>query len=801
MNKIEEQIKKFETIKQKIPQTLIPSLINEKPSISNSLLFYFIKKKHNSSHKNATKNVFVSNPNITDNPQEPKQKEKNKFITQKAEERGKSKTQQGKSHGNNNEQEKNNKGNNSKDTDSSVRRLNLLQIENNNMPRGELKKMFEKDREEEEKLKNDKKINQEREAGKEEKQPENEKEKEKEEKPEMQIEEEEKEKKEEPEEKEEELIIYNPNYNNTNNMNLNRAESGINLPDNFNIFDDYKLKEEEYDNENNFYYEERNKETFSKHDIFEENNIISVENKEEIQVEIQDKKEQEKEEEEKIPLIENENNSNCLKICIPLEEEGEKEKKDKMIVKPLPENEIKKLNSDKKNIPEKLLQNKIKRNTTNEIKKNNTSTNINTITNKTEKNIIPSKSKKKVITDDDEEEFILKEKIDTKKIYNKKKEGEPIIKTKGSKIQLLLEPDELKNTKENDLNNDNNKSNKKANEKNEIKINIEKESENKIKKNNNLINKNKNGSQINSTKNSNIYNTYDLLCLNNIHDILISIEEKLSKENKDKTAIKKCFDLIDDVKKTDVNNLIRRKKNTYKCVFDILRILFNDLGKKKIAKNYNNEIVAILTNVENYYKLVKQNDNEINNIEYFYNRKIAFKYVFSKLELRNCEKENLKGLYIINKDNNGESNKTITDSNKAIKFIKTFKRYIKTSSKINQELKNFKKKLEVNEKTNFIKGLLDKYEYCGADLQMSSHLMGYNRLFSHFGLIFSFCNDSNNKKLLGEIEEQKKKEINHTNHINDIKKKGKSVQVSKNGFKEKREASVNNIKMKSNNNK
>ena len=801
MNKIEEQIKKFETIKQKVPTTLIPSLINEKPSISNSLLFYFIKKKHNSSHKNATKNVFVSNPNITDNPQEPKQKEKNKFITQKAEERGKSKTQQGKNHGNNNEQEKNNKGNDSKGMGSSVGKLTLLQIENNNMPRGELKKIFEKDREEEEKLSNDKKINQEKEAGKEEKQPENEKEKEKEEKPEMQIEEEEKEKKEEPEEKEEELIIYNPNYNNTNNINLQKMESGINIPDNFNIFNDYKLKEEEYDNENNFYNEERNKETFSKHDIFEENNIISVENKEEIQEEIQEKKEQEKEE-EKNPLIENENKSNSLKICIPLEEEGEKEKKDKIIVKPLPENKIKKLNSDKKNLPEKLLQNKIKRNTTNEIKKNNTCTNINTNTNKTEKNIIPSKSKKKVITDDDDEEFILKEKIDTKKIYNKKKEGEPIIKTKGSKIQLLLEPDELKNTKENDLNNDNNKSNKKVNEKNDIKINIEKEPDNKIKKNNNnLINKNKNGSQINSTKNSNIYNTYDLSCLNNIHDILISIEEKLSKENKDKTAIKRCFDLIDDVKKTDVNNIIRRKKNTYKCVFDILRILFNDLGKKKIAKNYNNEIVAILTNVENYYKLVKQNDNEINNNEYFYNRKIAFKYVFSKLELRNCEKENLKGLYTINKDNNGESNNTITDSNKAIKFIKTFKRYIKTSSKINQELKNFKKKLEVNEKTNFIKGLLDKYEYCGADLQMSPHLMGYNRLFPHFGLIFSFCNDSNNKKLLGEIEEQKKKEINHTNHINDIKKKGKSVQVSKNGFKEKREASVNNIKMKSINNK
>ena len=150
MNKIEEQIKKFEIIKQKIPTTFIPSLIDEKPSISNSVLFYFIKKKHNSSHKNQTKNVSGSNPNITENPQEPRQKEKNKFITQKAEEKGKSKTQQGKSHGNINEQEKNNKGKYSKDVDSSVEQINLLKIENDNMPRVELKKIFEKKREEEE---------------------------------------------------------------------------------------------------------------------------------------------------------------------------------------------------------------------------------------------------------------------------------------------------------------------------------------------------------------------------------------------------------------------------------------------------------------------------------------------------------------------------------------------------------------------------------------------------------------------------------------------------------------------------
>ena len=47
---------------------------------------------------------------------------------------------------------------------------------------------------------------------------------------------------------------------------------------------------------------------------------------------------------------------------------------------------------------------------------------------------------------------------------------------------------------------------------------------------------------------------------------------------------------------------------------------------------------------------------------------------------------------------------------------------------------------------------------------MSPHFMGINRLFAHLGLIFSFHMDSNNKKLINEIEEQKK---------NDERKKGK----------------------------
>ena len=77
---------------------------------------------------------------------------------------------------------------------------------------------------------------------------------------------------------------------------------------------------------------------------------------------------------------------------------------------------------------------------------------------------------------------------------------------------------------------------------------------------------------------------------------------------------------------------------------------------------------------------------------------------------------------------------------------------------------------------------------------MSPHLMSYKKLFSHFGLILSFWMDSNNKFLLAEIEQQQKKKEN--NHINDFKRKGKSVQVNKNGFKEKRDMSMANIKMK-----
>ena len=279
------------------------------------------------------------------------------------------------------------------------------------------------------------------------------------------------------------------------------------------------------------------------------------------------------------------------------------------------------------------------------------------------------------------------------------------------------------------------------------------------------------------------------------------MQEKLTKKNIEKDDIKDCFELIDNIKKNEIyiNNSFKRKKGTYSCVYNILQKLFIYLSKKNISENFNNEMVAILTNIEKFYESVKKNDNIINNTEFCLKRKLTFKYVFSKLELKNFRKENLKELYINKNDNNDNNTKNyeISDNNKATKFIKTFKRYIKTSKELNREIITFKKKLNSLTQTTKIKEFLEKYESCAAYIQMSPHLMSYKQLFSHFGLILSYCIDPKKKLLLAEIEQQqKKKENNNNNNLNDIKRKGKSVQVNKNGFKEKRDMSMANIKMK-----
>ena len=801
MNKIEEQINKFEKIKKKIPITDIATLTKANENHSFTFLSYFFEKKNNSSNKNSAKNIFTPSPNRQENSTEQRQKEKKKFTLIRQDEKGKSRTQQGKNHGNNNEQ--NNKANASKDFDSSVGHINLLFIENHNIQRSELRKRFEKKREEEEeKTIKEKKINQEQEAGNEEKQQEKEKEKEKEkeiekvdeEKDNMSIDEDDKEKKEDPKEKE--IKIENPNLN-----NLIRMESDIVIPQNFNIFDDYLLRQEEFDKDDhdqNDINEERNKDTYNKNNgnNEEKNNNIKEENIE------KEKEEVEKKEEVKMPNTNENNTNNNFKICIQLEEEGEKEIKEKKEKKDYKEKkEIKSNLTKKNNIPEKLLQNKTKRKNSHEIKKN--TNNIN----KTEDNYnsqkkIPYKNKGKLILDDeDEEEF-----KNTNDIFSKKKEkeekeekGEPIIKTEGNKIKLFLDNDDIKTTKENDINDKNNEINKKNIQSSDKKTNNESELNKKNKNNKTLINKNKSGSQNTTQKINNINNNYDLSCLNNIHGILIQMQEKLTKKNIEKDDFKKCFELIDKIRKSEIyiNNSSERKKDTYLCVYNILRKLFIYLSKKNISENFNNEMVAILTNIEKFYESVKKNDNIINNTEFYSKRKLTFKYVFSKLELKNFRKENLKELYINKNDNNDNNTKNyeISDNNKATKFIKTFKRYIKTSKELNREIITFKKKLNSLTQTTKIKEFLEKYESCAAYIQMSPHLMSYKQLFSHFGLILSYWTDSKNKSLLAEIEKQQKKKENN-NNLNDIKRKGKSVQVNKNGFKEKRDMSMANIKMK-----
>ena len=103
-------------------------------------------------------------------------------------------------------------------------------------------------------------------------------------------------------------------------------------------------------------------------------------------------------------------------------------------------------------------------------------------------------------------------------------------------------------------------------------------------------------------------------------------------------------------------NLIKRKKDTYINIFKLLKILFYFFSENNISKNFLNEIVAICISVQKYYKNVKDLDNSINKMDNFYNRKLYFKYAFSKLELRNYDKQNLKELlsnfddYLLNQE-------------------------------------------------------------------------------------------------------------------------------------------------------
>ena len=795
MSKIDKQTEKFLLIKQKISSTDKESLSKFTEHYCYSFLAYFNKKKYNSTHKNPPNNISNSNQIPTDKSEEQKMKEKKKFsvVSEKIYEKNKLKTQQGKNHLNNIETNADIRGNGSIEQNSPKKEITLLDIENNNIIGKTLSKYFAKKEKEEKKVINEQEIKESNEAVNEE----------------------------DKEEKEKENFNHNHELSfdddgkiknnelngdeildNKFNLDLKNFESGMNDNSNFEIFDNTKIDEQKKESidylfeSHDYDPEDNNRETWNKKsdDVNEGEDKMKIE-KENKEEKNEFKKPSPKKEKEK----EKETKRSSSKICIPLDEkEKEKEKiiekqNDKNKISKLPQSskipKTHKINSDSKNTnninhintknkDEKFLQKKTSRKDPSEAKQTSCS-NKKEINAFTQKNSNISKSKTKIIDDDDDEEFSLKkQKVEKEqKEDTPKKKEESIVTSEGNKFKLNFGIDD-------------NDTNKKNNSHKEISINIESVPENKNNKN--IINKN--GATNNIHKiNHNIENNYDISCLDNINGILTIINDKLKNEKidlKENNSIQKCFNLINEIKQGDYNfnNLIKRKKDTYIKVFKLLKILFYFFSENNISKNFNNEIVAICTQIQIYYKKVKKYDNSINKMDYFNKRKTYFKYIFSKLELRNYEKQNLKEL-CANANNNNENNNSSTNNNydKMIKYIKTSKRYLRTSSRILQEVKINLNSLNKEPKSESNSIAKEKFENIFKDIKISPHLTSFNSLFKHFNSIFALFEE------LHKNEEEAKKKENH-----DDKKKGKSTQVHKNGIQNKREASMSNTKSKNN---
>ena len=803
MNKIEEQIKKFLLIKQKISATDKETISKFSQHNFYSFLSYINKKKINISHKNPQNNMPNSNQNITDKSSEQRQREKKKFsvVSDELYDKKKYKTQQGKNHLNSIDQ------NSDIEQNSPKKELTLLDIENNNIGGKDLTKLFAKREKEEKKVIKEQENNKENEAVNEENK----------------------------EEKEKENINFNElsfdkddkdkNYelngdvddklNNNINLNLKNVESGINDNPDFQIFDTTKIIEQKNEIDdligNNDDDSEKNGDTWDKKHYLNE-----TEEKMKTEEEIKEEKNEFKKPTPKKEK-ENETKRSSSKICIPLDEkEKEKEKdkdkdkekinekhNDKNKISKLPQSaktsKTQKINSDNNNkntdntnhinhintnIKNKdkekdknFLQKKTNRNSQSEARPTSNIINkeLNPINPFTQKNPNSSKSKTKIIDDDEDEEFSPKKNKLEKKNIPKKKE-ESLVTGEGSKISI-----NFGDIIENEID-------KKNNSPKDISINIETTPE---KKNNKII-LNKNGTNNNNKhiNHNNIENNYDIACIDNINGILIQINDKLKnekKEFKENNSIQKCFNLIKEIKEGEYNfnNLTKRKKDTYINVFKLLKILFYFFSENKISLNFYNEIIAICISVQIYYKKVKEFDNSINKMDNFSNRKLYFKYAFSKLELRNYNKSNLKEL--CPSSNNNEINNSSANTDKMIKFIKLTKRYLKTSSIILKEVKTNLENIRKEPKTESNSKIKDNYDIIYKDIQSSSHLMAFNRLFHHFYCLFSLLDESPKKE-----EETKKKENQ------DERKKGKSLQVHKNGIQNKREASMSNTRSKNN---
>jgi len=871
MEKIQEQLENFLSINNKLNKEEKDELTSK---VDKTILFmlnnhkYKISNTSNSLSNSSKDKKNLNKHYITENMYDSKTKEKNnKFFTQKYNDQTLIKNQQ-KTISSNGQANKNipmthhisNFNHNSIDSDanndvagSHGTNINLLNMANGDIKPQDVYKIFKDERNEENNKKNEKMEKIEKTENKEK---ENEKQKmlsdNEEEDLDFDI---------DPIEKGQTKEKNKSNVKSEafkSHLYVNKKESGINLAENFNIFDETKMiKEDDSDDSNsdnnysinNSYNNDSNEEEKNKGENIESNS--SKENKNEQKME--------KVEDKNVSPFndkENKNNENGiysnggLKICIPIDENLDdldfKENNNSQIkpskkIKNSNKNDLININNDK------FLEKKRKENHyhQNPIRKNSFTSRSEHSNNIDYKNYLSKIEKKKVIIDDEEdEEFNQKvpnynkkdynnnkrknslnsrsehsnnidnknylTKIDKKKVviddeedevfnhkvpnYNKKDLllsspkindesrnntdiKETIIKNEGNKFTLVVGNDtkiinSKKSTSMKNIKSLKYKGSSKKDFKSSKNINANNSSENKI----NSINKNKNGSQNESNKNNKDNNNYDEDCIKIIQEILNEIKRKLSNENSEKTAIEKCFDKIDDVKQQ--NNYIKRKKRTYLNIIKILQILFSNLGGNK-CESYLKEICQILECVYNFFKNVKKYDNDINNNQFFYKRKLAFKYVFSQIELKNYNISSLNEL--IPKKNNNDNN----NSDNIKKFIKAYKRYVRTSKKLLKDIKNVRESMNSSPKINATTNFEKKYESCPANIQMSPHLMTYKGLFNHSSIVLSFYSDYNEyQKEMKNLEDPKKIESSK-NKNSETKKKAKSIQINRNGYYDK----------------
>ena len=875
MKKIQEQLENFLSINNKLNKQEKDELTSK---LDKTILFMLNSHKYKTSNtsnslSNTTKDKKNSNKHyITENMYDSKTKEKNnKFFTQKYNEQSLIKNQQ-KIIPSNNQINKNipmthhisNFNHNSVDSeanndvaDSHGTNINLLNMANGDIKPQDVYKIFKDERNEEKNKKNEKMEKIEK---TEKKDVENEKQKilsdNEEEDLDFDIDQIEKDQTKERNKSNVKSEAFK------SHLYVSKKESGINLAENFNIFDETKMiKENDSDDSNS---DDNNYSINNSH-----NNDYSNEEEKNKDENIESNSSKENKNDQKIEKAENKNvspfngkenknnengiySNGGLRICIPIDENLDdldiKESNNNNQIKPSKINKNSNKNEFKNTNNDKFLEKKRKENHyhQNPIRKNSLTSKSDHSNNIDYKNYLSKIDKKKVIIDDEEDEefnhkvpnynkkdlnnIIRKNslnsrsehsnnidnknylgKIDKKKVVIDDEEDEVFnhkVSNYNKKDLLLSSPkinDESKNNtdiKETIIRNEGNKftlvvgndtkiiNNKKSSSMKNIKslkyngsskkdfkssknINSNNNSENK-----NKINKNKNGSQNESNKNNKDNNNYDEACIKIIQEILNEIKRKVSNENNEKTAIEKCFDKIDDVKQQ--NDYLRRKKRTFLNIIKILQILFSNFGGNK-CENYMKEICQILECVYNFFKNVKKYDTDINSNQFFYKRKLAFKYVFSQIELKNYNISSLDEL--ISKKNNNDNNNNNSDN--IIKFIKTYKRYVRTSKMLLKDLKNVRENINSSPKINATTNFEKKYESCPANIQMSPHLMTYKGLFNHSSIVLSFYSDYNEyQKEMKNLEEPKKIESSKDKN-SETKKKAKSIQINRNGYYDK----------------